>query len=80
MAFGALSVNAQFSSTPPNDDAVWMEQALAEAGLAVAAGEVPVGAIVVNSREAEAPPRERESGDHREKYHCVVINPCRKHE
>jgi tRNA(adenine34) deaminase len=33
--------------TAQNDDAAWMEQALAEARLALAAGEVPVGAVVV---------------------------------
>jgi tRNA(adenine34) deaminase len=41
--------NAPFMTNPSprNDDAAWMEQALAEARIGVAAGEVPVGAIVV---------------------------------
>jgi tRNA(adenine34) deaminase len=34
-------------STAKTEDSAWMEQALTEARLAVAAGEVPVGAVVV---------------------------------
>jgi len=39
--------NPMTDSTPRTSDAAWMEQALAEARLAIAAGEVPVGAVVV---------------------------------
>jgi len=35
------------TDSTPNDDSACMEQALAEAQLALAAGEVPVGAVVV---------------------------------
>ncbi len=35
------------ATTPPRDDAAWMELALEQARLAEAAGEVPVGALVI---------------------------------
>ena len=73
MAFGALSVNAQFSSTPPNDDAAWMEQALAEAGLAVAAGEVPVGAIIVKDGVIIGRGHNRNLLDHDPTAHAEIV-------
>ena len=73
MAFGALRVNAQFSSTPPNNDAAWMEQALAEAGLAVAAGEVPVGAIVVKDGVIIGRGHNRNLLDHDPTAHAEIV-------
>jgi tRNA(adenine34) deaminase len=39
------------AKTPPRDDAAWMELALEEAAMAAAAGEVPVGALVIKDGE-----------------------------
>src|SRR6266852_3220827 len=39
------------SARPRNDDAAWMELALEQAALAAAAGEVPVGALVIKDGE-----------------------------
>jgi tRNA(Arg) A34 adenosine deaminase TadA len=36
---------------PSGDDAAWMELALEQAALAAAAGEVPVGALVIKDGE-----------------------------
>jgi tRNA(adenine34) deaminase len=39
---------------PPSDDARWMAAALAEAARAEAAGEVPIGAVIVHSGQLVA--------------------------
>src|ERR1700744_2131767 len=39
------------AETRPGVDAAWMEQAREQAGLAAAAGEVPVGALVIRDGE-----------------------------
>jgi len=39
------------AKTPSGDDAAWMELALEQAALAAAAGEVPVGALVIKDGE-----------------------------
>ena len=60
-------------STPPNDDAAWMEQALAEAGLAVAAGEVPVGAVVVKDGVIIGRGHNRNLLDHDPTAHAEIV-------
>lgn len=56
-----------------HDDAYWMRQALAQAYAAAAAGEVPVGAVVVRQGQVIATGRNAPVGDHDPTAHAEVV-------
>jgi tRNA(adenine34) deaminase len=61
-------------SVPPKDkDEQWMDAALAEAAAAQAAGEVPVGAVIVLDEEILARGRNRNLRDHDPSAHAEII-------
>ena len=55
------------------DDAAWMRLALEEASLAVQAGEVPVGALVIKDREIVGRGHNRSLLDHDPSAHAEIV-------
>jgi tRNA(adenine34) deaminase len=55
------------------DDAAWMELALAQARAAAAAGEVPVGAVVVKDGEILGTGQNRNLRDHDPAAHAEIV-------
>lgn len=58
---------------PPRDDAAWMKLALEQARLAGAAGEVPVGAVVVRNGEIVGSGQNRNLRDHDPAAHAEIV-------
>lgn len=58
---------------PPKDDAHWMREALREAQGAAAAGEVPVGAVVVRDGAVLAAARNRTEADRDPSAHAELL-------
>jgi tRNA(adenine34) deaminase len=58
---------------PTNDDAAWMELALDQARLAAAAGEVPVGALVIKDGVILGAGHNRNLTDHDPTAHAEVV-------
>jgi tRNA(adenine34) deaminase len=54
-------------------DEIWMERALAEAADAQAAGEVPVGCVIVKAEELVAMGQNRNLRDHDPSAHAEVV-------
>lgn len=59
--------------TAPDDDVLWMEQALAQARLAGEAGEVPVGAVVVKDGVVVGRGHNRNLQDHDPTAHAEMV-------
>lgn len=55
------------------DDLTWMEVALAEASMAADAGEVPVGALVINNGEIIGRAGNRNLRDHDATAHAEIV-------
>ena len=65
--------NLTFAATDVAVDAMFMRQALAQAHLAGAAGEVPVGAVVVCNGQVIATGRNAPIGEHDPTAHAEII-------
>src|SRR5438270_4762652 len=61
------------AKTPSSDDAAWMRLALEQAALAAAAGEVPVGALVIKDGEIIGRGHNRNLLDHDPTAHAEII-------
>jgi len=61
------------SLAPPNDDAAWMQLALEQAKLALAAGEVPVGAVIIKDGQLVGSGFNRNLVDHDPTAHAEII-------
>jgi tRNA(adenine34) deaminase len=59
--------------TPPNNDAAWMQLALEQAKLALAAGEVPVGAVIMKDGQLVGSGFNRNLMDHDPTAHAEII-------
>ncbi len=59
--------------TPPNNDAAWMQLALEQAKLALAAGEVPVGAIIMKDGQLVGSGFNRNLMDHDPTAHAEIV-------
>ncbi|HET9283933.1 MAG TPA: tRNA adenosine(34) deaminase TadA [Candidatus Angelobacter sp.] len=57
----------------PQDDAIWMEQALEQARLAAQASEVPVGALVIRDGEIVGQGHNRNLLDHDPTAHAEIV-------
>ncbi len=55
------------------DDVIWMERALSEAAAAQAAGEVPVGCVIVKSQELIATGQNRNLRDNDPSGHAEIV-------
>ena len=60
-------------SASPTNDAAWMELALEQARLAAAAGEVPVGAVVINDGQVVGRGQNRNLRDHDAAAHAEIM-------
>jgi tRNA(adenine34) deaminase len=58
---------------PPNNDAAWMQLALEQAKLALAAGEVPVGAVIIKDGHLVGSGFNRNLMDHDPTAHAEII-------
>jgi tRNA(adenine34) deaminase len=61
------------AETQPGVDAVWMERALEQAALAAAAGEVPVGALVIKDGEILGQGHNRNLLDNDPTAHAEIV-------
>src|SRR5947209_14521458 len=66
-----IAGNAGLAS--PTNDAAWMELALEQARLAAAAGEVPVGAIVIKDGQVVGRGQNRNLRDHDAAAHAEIM-------
>ncbi len=64
---------AETNSLVPRDDDAWMELALAQARLAAAAGEVPVGAVVIRNGQVIGSGQNRNLRDHDPAAHAEIV-------
>ena len=58
---------------PDSHDQLWMQRALAEAARAQAAGEVPVGCVIVRAGELIATGQNRNLRDHDPSAHAEIV-------
>jgi tRNA(adenine34) deaminase len=70
---GRMSRHAPPCDVPPQDDVHWMKLALAQAKLAAAEGEVPVGAVVVRNGQWLASGRNAPIAMHDPTAHAEVV-------
>ena len=68
-----LSFANNYACTLPDDDAAWMRLALEQAQMALAAGEVPVGAVVVREGQLVGKGFNRNLTDHDPTAHAEVV-------